>query len=276
MRDAIQGVGTWMYGEDERLETEEIAVIRKAIESGLGMIDTAEMYGEGSSERLISKAIQGIERASLTLISKVLPENARTSESIRNACLGSLQRLNTNYLDVYLLHWKTQDTDLKIVVDTFESLKRGGFIKSWGVSNFDIEDLEALWRIPGGNQCQYNQVLYHLGSRGIETALLKWHHHHGIKTMVYSPLGHNVSIRNDIVNHPLIQELSQKYSISPVQIMFKCAMRLKDVIVLPRTSKVSHFNELTAVHRLDMEDYDWKRLDQAFPVPIYRMPLDEI
>lgn len=164
---------------------EEIEALRLGVELGMTLIDTAEMYGDGKSERLVGEAIKGI-RDQVYLVSKVYPHRASRNE-ILAACAESLRRLDTDHLDLYLLHWRG-NVPLSQTIAGMEQLKAEGKIGRWGVSNFDIHDMQDLLSMEHGNQCQVNQVLYHLGSRGIEFDLLKWQREHNIPTMAYSPL----------------------------------------------------------------------------------------
>ena len=151
------------------------------------LIDTAEIYGNGSSEELIGRAIAG-QRDRVFFVSKVWPNHV-AGDGMARACEASLARLGTDHLDLYLLHWPSRDTDLSSVVAAFESLRAAGKIRAWGVSNFKVSDMEELFRVPHGDRCATNQVLYNIGSRGIERDLLPWCEQHGMPVMAYSPLG---------------------------------------------------------------------------------------
>ena len=180
------GIGTWKMGEIPKNRNEEIASIRYALENGIRLIDTAEMYGNGNSERLISEAIKGFDREKLCLVSKVLPCNAG-ERNIFKACENSLKNLNIDYLDLYLLHWRG-NISFEETIRCMEKLKEEGKIKNWGVSNMDIDDMQELLSTPDGKNCLVNQVLYHLGSKGIEYSLKPFTDKNHITTMAYCPI----------------------------------------------------------------------------------------
>ncbi|MBE9924232.1 aldo/keto reductase, partial [Enterococcus casseliflavus] len=180
------GMGTWHMGDDPAKEKAEIDALQAGIKAGAAVIDTAEMYGEGNAETLVGKAIQPFTRADLYLISKVYPWNASTDE-LPKALDRSLARLGTDYLDLYLLHWRG-DVPLAETVDALEAAKDSGKIRAWGVSNFDVADMEELLRLENGDQCAANQVLYNLGARGIEYDLLPWQAETEIPVIAYSPI----------------------------------------------------------------------------------------
>ncbi len=276
MKKSRIGLGTWMLGESLATWHEELALIREAIHNGVYLIDTAEMYGNGQSELLIGEAIQVFDRSSLHIVSKVLPENATSEASIEAACLASIQRMKCDYIDTYLLHWAVESTDIDMVVKSFEKLKTKGLIKEWGVSNFDVEPMQSLIESEHGIHCSLNQVLFHLGSRGIETELLKWHQDKGIPILAYSPLGHNKEIRSKLSDDTVIKEVCDKYQISLPQLMLAFTLRFKGVIPIPRTRSSKHLLELIDVSNLVIEETDWKRIDDRFPYPSERVPLDEI
>ncbi len=180
------GLGTWYLGENPATWNKELEALRTGIDTGMTLIDTAEMYGSGRSERLVGEAISGMNRESLFVVSKVLPQNAGKSR-IFSSCRASLKRLGTSYLDLYLLHWRG-GVPLSETVSCMEELKKEGLIRDWGVSNFDLEDMEELWQVKSGQKCLVNQVLYHMGSRGIEYSLLPWMESHHVSLMAYCPL----------------------------------------------------------------------------------------
>ena len=166
------GQGTWFLGEDKSKEQDEIKSIKIGIENNMTLIDTAEMYGEGLAEELVGKAIKGYDREKLFLVSKVYPHNAGRRNIFRS-CENTLKRMGVEYLDLYLLHWRGA-VPLSETVECMEELVKKGKIKRWGVSNFDIDDMKELMTVKDGDKCVVNQVLYHLGSRGIEYSLYPW------------------------------------------------------------------------------------------------------
>ncbi len=189
------GQGTWLMGEDDSSYEREINGLRHGIDLGMTLIDTAEMYAEGKAENIVGNAIRNVDREEVYLVSKVYPKNA-CKKHIYSSLERSLKLLETNYLDLYLLHWR-EDTDLSEMVYCMEDLKQKGKIKRWGVSNFDVADMEDLWKVPDGNQCSMNQILYNLGTRGIEYDLLHWQRERQIPFMAYSPVGRHIKSHAD-------------------------------------------------------------------------------
>jgi diketogulonate reductase-like aldo/keto reductase len=182
----VLGQGTWNIGDSAASRAAEIATLRRGIDCGMTMIDTAEMYGSGRSENLVGEAIEG-QREQVYLVSKVLPSNASLEGTVR-ACEASLKRLRTDVLDLYLLHWRGR-YPLHETIRGFERLLEQGKIRAWGVSNFDVDDMEELFTTPGGTACAANQVLYNPEHRGIEYDLLPWCAQNGVGVMAYSPVG---------------------------------------------------------------------------------------
>ena len=180
------GMGTWHMGERHRRRAREIAALQAGIDAGLTLIDTAEMYGDGGAEEVIAQAIAG-RRDDVFIVSKVYPHNAGLRRAI-DACERSLQRLRTDRIDLYLLHWRGR-VPLAETVDAFERLRSQGKIMNWGVSNFDTADIDELLAVPNGTRCAVNQVLYHLAERGVEWSLVPRCHKLGIGVMAYSPFG---------------------------------------------------------------------------------------
>lgn len=267
------GQGTWKMGEDPRMQEKEVKALQLGIELGMKVIDTAEMYADGSSERVVGEAIKGC-REEIFLISKVYPHNAGL-DSIEKACENSLKRLGTDYLDLYLLHWRGY-VPLEETIQGMEKLRKEGKIKRWGVSNFDTIDMEELWNTPNGKNCMINQVLYHLGSRGIDYDLVPWHKEHQLPIMAYSPLAQGGSLRRQLLTDPTIQEIAEKYDAQPLQIALAWTIRSNQVLAIPKAVQAEHVwaNAQAATIELTNEDLD--KLDQVFPKPTRKMPLDII
>src|SRR5438874_2483771 len=181
------GQGSANLAQERRPEAAEEEALRTGLSLGMNLIDTAEMYGGGRSEKLIGRVIAG-QRDRVFLVSKVWPNHV-AGDGIARACEASLGRLGTDYLDLYLLHWPSREADLSSIVAAFESLRAAGKIRAWGVSNFKVTDMEDLFRVSHGDRCATNQVLYNLASRDIERDLLPWCEQHGMPIMAYSPLG---------------------------------------------------------------------------------------
>lgn len=272
IRDYKLGMGTWMLGEDPGRYSAEAKALTYGIQNGLVLIDTAEMYGDGGSEELVGDVIKPFNREELYLVSKVYPFNA-SPEGMRRSCLASLDRLGTDYLDLYLLHWPGNHP-LDETVAGFEALKAEGYIREWGVSNFDTADMEELWEVPDGPNCVTNQVLYNIGSRGVEYSLYPWMQERGVSMMAYSPLAHSAYYRASLLQDSVLNDLAQKYDASIFQIMLAFVMRLDDTVAIPRTSNAAHVADNIGSLRIHLSPEDLAVIDAAFPPPTRKMPLD--
>lgn len=267
------GQGTWRMGEDGSKRDAEVEALRTGIDCGLHVIDAAEMYGEGASEKLVGEAIQD-RREDVFLVSKVYPYNAYGDKLVK-ACDASLERLGTDYLDLYLLHWRG-DAPLEETVEGMEKLKEAGKIRAWGVSNFDVEDMKELLALPNGKNCAVNQVLYHLGSRGIEYDLLPYMKEQGIPVMAYSPLAEGSDVKEKVFESKEINHLADMYSASVAQILLAWTVRSGNVIAIPKAGQAGHVEENAAAMLLDLEEEDFEVLDEVFPPPTEKEPLDVI
>jgi len=265
------GQGTWYMGDDRSREQEEIATLRRGVELGMTLIDTAEMYGSGRSETLIGKAIKGI-RDQVFLVSKVYPHNAG-GRNLVNSCEASLKRLGIDCLDLYLLHWRGQ-IPYQETVRGMEDLIRSGKIKRWGVSNLDDDDMHELLSVKGGKSCAVNQVLYHLGSRGIEYDLLPWQRRQGIPVMAYCPLAQAGQLQRNLVTHPVLRQVAEEQGVDPFQIMLAWCLRHDDVLAIPKASTLAHVEKNAQAAQIDLSADQLQRLDQAFPAPNRPVPLD--
>ena len=259
------GIGTWRMGESASAAQAEIAVIKAAIERGVTLIDTAEMYGEGGAETLIGQAVAGV-REGLFIVSKVYPHNASKKGAIA-ACERSLKRLRTDYLDCYLLHWPGEHP-MAETVDAFETLKAQGRIRAWGVSNFDVADMQELATIPNGNNVATNQVLYNLSRRGVEFDLLPWQRERGIPTMAYSPIE-----QARLVQSPKLQSIAQDIGATPAQLALAWLLQQPDMIVIPKTTHVARLTENLGALDLTLDAATLTALDAAFPPPKKRAAL---
>lgn len=235
--------------------------MRTGLSLGMNLIDTAEMYGSGASEEMIGQVIAG-RRSEVFLVSKVLPSNATTARGIRNACTSSLKRLGTDHLDLYLLHRRGWIRDLTLVVDTFEGLKRDGHIRRWGVSNFDVSDMEELFFVASGKACATNQVEYSLANRYIERNLIPWSRQHGVPLMAYSPLGSN----GRLLRNPALGEVASKHGVTPAAIAIAWTLRDGSTISIPESGSASHIRENARAAALSLDAQDLAALDRAFPV----------
>ena len=243
-----------------RLEQERHAeALRTGISLGMTLIDTAELYG---NEEFIGHAIAG-DRDRVFLVSKVLPKNA-TADGIAHACDASLARLNTDHLDLYLLHWREATTNLSDVVAAFETLRTAGKIKAWGVSNFGVGDLEELFRVPRGDRCATNQVPYNVGNRGIERGLLPWCQRHAMPVMAYSPLGGTDS---SLVRDPTLARIGQAHNCSAAAIALAWAIRSGNVIAIPESGSAAHVKENAIALSLALTPQELRTIDAAHPPP---------
>ena len=266
------GQGTWYMGDDAGRQQEEIESIRLGVSLGMTLIDTAEMYGEGASERLVGKAVAGTDRKTLFLVSKVYPWNAG-QKNIFESCDNSLKRLGTDYLDLYLLHWPGS-IPLKETVACMEELKQMGKIRHWGVSNFDTADMEKLWAVENGDRCAVNQVLYHLGSRGIEYDLLPWLRDHGLPAMAYCPVAQAGLLRRQLLEDETLRKIALAHHASVIQVMLAFVLRRKQVVAIPKAAQSAHTRENAQAADLALSEEEWAAIDRAFPAPTRKMPLD--
>ncbi len=266
------GQGTWKMGENPRKREEEIAAVRKGIELGITMIDTAEMYGDGKTETLIGEAIVNIPREKLYLVSKVYPFHAG-KDRIFKSCEDSLKRLGVDYLDLYLLHWRGR-IPLSETAACMEELVERGRIKRWGVSNFDLSDMKELLAVKKGENCRVNQVLYHLGSRGIEYDLMPWQKKLGIPVMAYCPVAQGGSLRNELLNNGAVQKLAQKHNVTVVQLLLSFVLLQENVAAIPKASEEKHVLDNYQALDLRLAKEDMDILNREFPSPARKMPLD--
>jgi diketogulonate reductase-like aldo/keto reductase len=234
------------------------------------LIDTAEMYGEGGAEDLVSEAIAG-RRDEVFVVSKVYPHNA-TRQGAVEACERSLQRLKTNYLDLYLLHWRGS-VPLSETLAAFQFLKRTGRILDYGVSNLDVDDMAEATALPGGDEIVTNQVLYNLQHRGIEWDLLPWCRAHGMPLMAYSPLEHSRREQRGMLDHPDLLRVAARHRATPAQVALSWLLQHGDIIVIPKASNPAHVQENRAALDLRLNDEALLLLDRAFPPPRRKFPL---
>jgi diketogulonate reductase-like aldo/keto reductase len=260
------GQGTWMMAERRDARAGEIAALRRGLDLGLSVIDTAEMYGDGASEQLVGEALAG-RRDEAFLVSKALPSHASRS-GLEKACAASLKRLRTDRLDLYLLHWRG-GVPLAETVAGMEALRAKGMIRRWGVSNFDIEDMEELWAA-GGEACAADQILYNLSRRGPEFDLLGWMASRGVAAMAYSP------IEQGRLKRAALAPIARKHGVAPYAVALAWAIRAGDVIAIPKSGQVAHVeaNARAAGFALDADDL--AALDAAFPPPRRKVPLEMI
>jgi aldehyde reductase len=259
------GQGTWNIGDDARQRAEEIATRRHGLDLGLTLIDTAEMYGDGRSERLVGEAIAG-RRDEVFLVSKVYPHNA-SARAMRRSCEASLRRLRVEVLDLYLLHWPG-DVPLAESVETFEALRRDGKIRHWGVSNFDPQWLRDLWDTPGGDTAQVNQVLYNLGCRGIEWELLPWQRERRVPVMAYSPFDQARLLRKRE-----LAAFGREHGMTPGQVALAWLLAQEGVIAIPKTGQRARLEENAAALQRPLSAGELAELDRLFAPPRGPTPL---
>ncbi len=259
------GLGTWFMGESRSGRRNEIAALQHGMDLGLTLIDTAEMYANGGAEEVVGEAIAGRPRDQLFIVSKVLPFNASRNGTVA-ACERSLKRMNIDYIDLYLLHWPGQHP----LSDTFaalKSLQEAGKIRAFGVSNFDTSDMIRASKVDDSGNC-LNQVLYNLGSRGIEWDLLPWQRERGITTMAYSPL-----YQTHLLKSGALQQIAQDLSITPAQLALSWLLH-QGVIPIPKSSNIQRVEENCKAWDIILPDEVLQKLDQAFPPPTRKIPLD--
>jgi diketogulonate reductase-like aldo/keto reductase len=261
------GQGTWHMGERSSAAKAEVAALKLGIELGVTLIDTAEMYGNGRAEELVAEATAG-QRDRLFIVSKVYPHNA-SRDGVPAACERSLKRLHTDRIDLYLLHWRGSHP-LAETVAAFEQLRVAGKIRYWGVSNFDTGDMRELARLPDGAHCATNQVLYHVGSRGIEYDLLPWSEEHKVSLMAYSPVGQG----GRLLQSRALEAVAKRHNATPAQIAVAWTMRHSNVISIPKASDPAHVRENAAAGDIVLTAEDLAAIDAGHPPPGRKQSLD--
>jgi diketogulonate reductase-like aldo/keto reductase len=262
----VLGQGTWHMAEDPRRRADEIATLRLGIDLGMTLIDTAEMYADGGTEELVGRAIEG-RREEVFLVGKVLPHHA-TRRGTVEACDRSLMRLDVDTIDLYLLHWPGT-IPLEETLDAFDALIGTGKIRYWGVSNFDVADLEELVDLTGGEQVATDQVLYNLNRRGIEFDLLPWCRRSGLPVMAYSPIE-----QGRLLRHPGLLSVAARHpGVTPAQVALAWVLRQDGVCAIPRAGKPAHVRENRAALDIGLTSQDLADLDRAFPPPTHKQPL---
>jgi len=254
------GMGGWQLASGRHPVGQVEEALRTGLSLGMRLIDTAENYSSGASEQLIGRVIAG-QREQVFLVTKVDPSNAGSAHSIRRSWERSLRNLGTDYLDLYLLHWRAGE-NLPVVVETFEALRAEGRIRHWGVSNFYVRDMEALYAIPGGRNCAANQVRYSLSDRSIEVlGLVEWSAAHGVPLMAYSPLGSG----GELLRNPMLGEVAARHGVSAACVAIAWTLRRSEVISIPESGCVNHVRENAWASSLVLDAEDLADLDRAFP-----------
>jgi len=267
-RFPVLGLGTWRMGERRRNRGDEVAALRLGIDLGMSLIDTAELYDDGGAEELVGEAIEA-RRDEVFLVSKVQPSNAARTAAVR-ACEASLRRLRTDWLDLYLLHWRGS-TPLEETLDAFTRLVEDGKVRHWGVSNFDVSDMAELVDLPAGGAVASDQVVYSLARRGIEADLLPWCQDRGMPVMAYSPVD-----QGRLLGHRVVETVARRHNVTPAQVTLAWVLRQDGVTTIPKAGTPEHVRENRAALDLQLTQEDLAELDRAFPPPAAPQPLETL
>jgi diketogulonate reductase-like aldo/keto reductase len=256
---SLIGQGTWLIENDDRRAA--VAALRRGLDLGMTHIDTAEMYGSGTAEEIVGEAVAG-RRDEVFLVSKVLPHNASRAGTVA-ACERSLRRLKTDRLDCYLLHWR-EAHPLEDTVGAFKELRRAGKILSWGVSNFDVTDLDDLPRVTGDLPA-CNQVLYHLKERAIEHAVVPWCERNDVAVVAYSPFGSGDFPAAKSAGWRVLADVAERRDVTPRQVALAFLTRLSRLFVIPKAAELAHVEDNAGAGDLQLSDDEIARIDAAFP-----------
>lgn len=266
------GIGTWHMGEDPSQEQREINAIRSGLDAGARLIDTAEMYGSGKSETLVGKALAPYQRDEIYLVSKVLPNNASQAKLARHLD-ETLHRLKTDYLDLYLYHWRGS-VPLAETIAELDRMKQIGKIKAWGVSNFDVADMEELWELPAGKYAAVNEDLYNIEERGIEYDLLPWQDEHQVPLIAYSSVGGKQNeLGTSMLTNQVVREIADQHDVTPYVLLLAWIIRNGQTIAIPQTNNPEHAAANMQATKLELTPAELKRLDQEYPKPNHKVPL---
>ncbi|HZW73297.1 MAG TPA: aldo/keto reductase [Caldimonas sp.] len=266
------GLGTWRMGEVAARRKREVAAVRAAIDMGWRVIDTAEMYGEGGAESVVGEAIAGalrngaVTRDELFVVSKVYPHNAGAHAAVA-ACERSLQRLGLDHLDCYLLHWRGE-VPLEETVEAFEGLRERGRIRDWGVSNFDVADMDELFAVPGGDRCVTDQVYFSLSTRGPGFDLVPWLQSRDVVTMAYSPIDQGALAANET-----LAAIFERRGWTAAQLALAWLVAQPGVLAIPKATSEAHLRENLAARDVALDDAERAALDRAFAPPRRKTPL---
>lgn len=254
------GQGTWRMGEGRQTRAREADALRLGMDFGMTLIDTAEMYADGGAEEVVADALVG-RRETAFVVSKVVPSNA-TRSGVLAACDRSLARLRIDAIDLYLLHWSGR-TPIAETIEGFERLRAAGKIRRWGVSNLDVPAMQVMATARDGSDCATDQVLYNLGSRGIEFDLLPWCADRKIPVMAYSPVGQ----AGALLRHPALRAIAERHGATPAQVAIAWTLRHPGIISIPKASDPAHVRENAAAADLVLTEADRAELDTAFTPP---------
>jgi diketogulonate reductase-like aldo/keto reductase len=266
------GLGTWRLGERASAANAEAALLRDAVDIGYRVFDTAEMYGEGGAEKVLGRALADAMRANalgreqLHVVSKAYPHHADVA-GLRKACDASRRRLQLDTIDLYLLHWRG-DTPLSETLEGFERLQASGAIRHWGVSNFDVDDMNELTRLKSGNGCAANQVYYSASERGVEFDLLPWLRERSVTLMAYCPID-----GGRIINDAKLKQLAASHGVSAAQLALAWMLRQPQVMPIPKAGRKAHLLDNWNSQQLQLPDTVWQSLDALYPKPKRKRPL---
>jgi len=260
------GIGTYRMGESAHAREREVATLQLALDLGLRVIDTAEMYADGGAENVVGEALRGGRRSKAFVVTKVLASNASRRRVI-GACERSLARLAIDRIDLYLLHWRGA-TPLAETVEAFEQLLHQGRIARWGVSNFDVADLQELYALPAGTHCAANQVYYSASRRGVEFDLLPWLRSRRVSLMAYSPFDEGL-----ILSDRTLTAIGRKHGVSTAQVALAWLLAKPGVIAIPKAGSPEHLRENVAAASLKLDGDDFERIDRRWPPPAGKQAL---
>jgi diketogulonate reductase-like aldo/keto reductase len=266
-RVPVLGQGTWRMGENTGAHKDEVVALRLGIEVGMTLIDTAEMYGDGGAEEVVADAIED-RRDCVFIVTKAYPHNASRTE-LPKACERSLKRLRIDAIDLYLLHWRERQTRLVETVEAFEKLRGAGKIKRWGVSNFDVDDMQETLSVENGTNCAANQILYNLENREIESGLLRWSEENKVPIMAYSPVGHG----RGLLENATLTKIAERHGATTSQIALGWVLRQPGVIAIPKATNEKHVRENARSIEIKLTSEDFTELDLEFPAPKSKKPL---
>ncbi|HEY4039993.1 MAG TPA: aldo/keto reductase [Burkholderiaceae bacterium] len=260
------GIGTYRMGESARSRDQEVATLQLAIDAGVRVVDTAEMYGDGGAETVVGAALRGDRRDKAFVVTKVLPSNAGRRR-VMAACERSLARLAIDRIDLYLLHWRSA-TPLAETVDAFEQLVQQGRIARWGVSNFDVADLRELWSIAAGTHCAADQVYYSASRRGVEFDLLPWCQSHRMPLMAYCPFD-----EGRLLTDRTLVAIGHKHGVSTAQVALAWLLAKPGVIAIPKASRAQHLRQNLGAAELKLDADDLAQMDRRWPAPVKKHAL---
>ena len=260
------GIGTYRMGESPRAREREVATLQLALDAGVRVIDTAEMYADGGAESIVGEALRGGRRRKAFVVTKVLPSNAGRRRVIA-ACERSLARLGVDRIDLYLLHWRGA-TPLAETVEAFQQLVHLGRIARWGVSNFDVADLQELYALLAGTHCAANQVYYSASRRGVEFDVLPWLHSRRVPLMAYCPFD-----EGRILSDRTLMTIGRKHGVSSAQVALAWLLAKPGVVAIPKAGRPEHLDENVAATNLKLDAEDMEQIDRRWRPPAGKQPL---